>query len=876
MSAIVGETSLPDPTTQLIASPLTLIKRAADVDRKASDVHRYEEALLLSYTADFGFIDTVAVPLLRSTGARVTAVGDVAMANFDPRTAPRAGHGFNSGYAQCTGAFHPKLFVLASETNTRIAIGSGNATMAGWSYNHELWTVAQSSPTASPTVIPQLADWLELLPAAVRLSAGVEDRLQHTAELLRNAHASSTPTGDDARLVSSLLGPIIDQLPLGPVDELCLFAPFFDADGAALTRLVERFQPASVMVVVQPEMSRFDGTAILAALNKTKACVLADNDKVYRHGKLIEWSAAGRRWALTGSANISRSALLRAQTDGGNCELGIITEIAATLMPADTTQPSIAEIQQITITPSPPVKTPTARLLGAHLVGPGVRVQLVTPLDDPADVQFMNPEYQQWLLIDAAPTHLDTFDLLEPLAAGTRIRLASTVDGATEFSNIVAVVDLTATTTRRSDGSTAPPRYQTSSLFTGDLLNHFLEDLQALRADLKQTMTTSSESHLRTVELSGPDASAEHEVHEQRIGLPMLSFALGTDREDLDETVDDEWAQLEDDDADTDGEDLAADVLTDRSPVEQLATAAAENPRRYRRWATNGVTAMPALTATGRLAVVRLLIWMMAARVWEEKDNDGVVLLTQALKHLASEPVPAEMEASAGSLGAVALAILDRKVDQRHGTPTALAVRKARTDIAYLLPAVDSDRVSAYLRHLASAEIVSGLGFTVELDDVVEIADEVVQNDDIADALARLHDSGWDDAYRPSPLTLHIFADRNRPDLVALEAISYAENTGLMAAWCTTPTKWALVLLRRPDFVVVSGTADGPLKWQHFRIARVPLRAVVQGERSHSGDDRIFSLADRVPHRPWIKPVPLGLEILAALDLPGPYPPPQR
>ena len=863
---------MPDSTTQLIASPLTLIKRAADVDRKATDVHRYEEALLLSYTADFGFLDTVAVPLLRSTGARVTAVGDVAMADFDPRTAPRAGHGFNPAYAQCKGAFHPKLFVLASDTHTRIAIGSGNATMAGWSYNHELWTVAQGSPAASPTLLPQLADWLDLLPAAVRFSAGVEDRLHHTAALVRSAHAGSTPTDDDTRLVSSLDGPIIDQLPRGPVDELCLFAPFFDADGAALARLVERFQPASVTVTVQPELSRLDGTVVLAALGDIEARVLADNDTRYRHGKLIEWSTGEQRWALTGSANISRSALLRAQTEGGNCELGIITEIATSLMPSDTTQPTIAEIQQITISPSPSVDTPDARLLGAHLVEAGARVQLVAALTEPADVQFMTPEATQWLRASSAPTHIDTFDVPESLAAGTRLRLASTGDGATEFSNVVAVVDLAATTTRRSAGSMAPSRYQLSSLFTGDLLTRFLEDLQALRADLKSMSVPSTDPHLHTVEYTDPDGTAEVEAYAQRIGLPMLDFALGADPEDPDEAVEDEWAQLDDDDADTDGADLAAEVLNDRSPVEHLATAASENPRRYRRWARTGVDTMPALTATGRLAIVRLIVWMMAARVWEDDDTDGVILLAQALTCLASEPTPGDLEASAGSLGAVALAILDRKLDQRHGTPTALAVRKARNEIAYLLPAVDSDRVSAYLRHLAGAEVVSGLGFTVEFDDVIEIADQVVQNDDIADALARLLDADRD-AYRPSPLTLHISATTTRPDLVALEAISYAESTDLMAAWCSTPTKWALVLWRRPDFIVVNGAATGPPKWQHFKTARVTLRAVVQGERSHSETDRIFSLADRVPHTPWIKPVALGLEILAELGLPGPYPP---
>lgn len=115
------------------------------------------------------------------------------------------------------------------------------------------------------------------------------------------------------------------------------------------------------------------------------------------------------------------------------------------------------------------------------------------------------------------------------------------------------------------------------------------------------------------------------------------------------------------------------------------------------------------------------------------------------------------------------------------------------------MPALDSDRVSAYLRHLGTAEVVNGLGFTLEIDDIVEIADQVVQDDDIADALARLLDAGRD-AYRPSPSTMHISATTTRPDLVALEAISYAEKTDMMAAWCSKPTKWALSTLETTRF----------------------------------------------------------------------------
>lgn len=222
-----GGNSLPSQDSTSIASPLTIIRRAAGVDRRSgTEAQEYEEALFLSYTIDFGFLDSVAVQLLRSAGARVTAVGDVTMASFDTHSARRAGREFNAAYAQCAGAFHPKLFILASATQACIAIGSGNATMAGWAYNSELWTVITCAPGDQSNVPLDLAIWLEGLSDSAKFSAGVSDRLRNVAYLLRGLSTATDSHDKLPRLVSSLITPIIEQLPTGPVDKLSVCAPF--------------------------------------------------------------------------------------------------------------------------------------------------------------------------------------------------------------------------------------------------------------------------------------------------------------------------------------------------------------------------------------------------------------------------------------------------------------------------------------------------------------------------------------------------------------------------------------------------------------------------------------------------------------------------
>ena len=172
--------------------------------------------------------------------------------------------------------------------------------------------------------------------------------------------------------------------------------------------------------------------------------------------------------------------------------------------------------------------------------------------------------------------------------------------------------------------------------------------------------------------------------------------------------------------------------------------------------------------------------------VWESDEEQACILLAEALCGLADTPPKPELESSAASLAGVGLAILNHKVPMQRGTPTALATRKARDQIAYLLTVVDQNLVDNYLRYLAEPASVEGLGFTLDSDEVMDVAAQVVQRDDVEDALAILIDEGFE-VTRPFTRALYVRASTNRPDLVALKAVSYAESAEPMAAWCTTP-----------------------------------------------------------------------------------------
>lgn len=854
-----------------IASPLTLIRQAAGLDRQGGDLQQYDEALLLSYTVDFGFLDSVAVGALRSTGARVTAVGDVTMASFDPRSAPRAGREFNAGYAQCSGAFHPKLFVLASATRTCIAIGSGNATTAGWSYNHELWTVITCNSDQKPLVALQLADWLDELSATVRFSAGVEKRLENVADLLRQASGSSVEPDLRLQLVSSVAGPIIGQLPHGPVDELRVFAPFFDPKADALAALIERLQPNAIDVVVQSEFGQLDGASILSAIGDRKGRILNDADDRYRHGKLVEWSRDGRQWALTGSANISRAALLRAQTGGGNCELGLISEITQSLLPEGSKEMTPDEIHSIRVPQRAAETTSNALLLGAYRSDDGVQIALTGAMPASGCVQYMVFDDDQWTEVVVTPVDERTLKTSEPLLAGGRIRLRTSEFGNVAFSNVVVVTDLRTTAARRIPG-TGPraPRYQLEALFSPALLERLLGDLQDLRRDLKLLGTDRARAPEPSPDpndalIEGDSEAASFEI---KIGLPMLNFSLGAKPDNADE----DEGQLDDEDFedDPDAFESAQDDAVD--PIEKLARSTLPTRARYRKWAQRAVDQMATLTATGRLAVARIILWLIAAGVWESDDDAACAVLVAAIRGLGAAASLGELDSKTGSMAAIGIAILKRKIPTQRGTPEALELTKAIDEVAHLLAGADLDSVDNYLRHLSEPTAVEALGFSLESEQVMEVVAQVLERDEIGDAMEMLIDEGLA-VSRPLPRVLHVHARSSRPELIALQALGYADTTDLAAAWCSTPNnKWALILWRSPDFIVVNGTGARPPLWSHFQT-HLDLKVIRHGERAGSSDDRRFGMADEVRYGAKIRPIELGVRMLADLGLNSPYPP---
>jgi hypothetical protein len=352
-------------------SPLTLLRQWEG----RADGAPLRELLVLTYTLDLVFVERHMVATARALGARVTVLGDATGTVHDPVDVRHAGRTYQHGHAVCGGAFHPKLVLLVGDDECWAAVGSGNATMSGWGYNHELWLVLRSPlRERGPAGLLSLADWLLALPDVVSMPTWIADTVHDVGASIRPADADESLP--DLEIFGNLHRPILTALPIGSVDSVAMTAPFFDPGARAVAALVGRMDPRTIDIAIQPLLSRYDGEALTAAAGAARFHHLPEERTT--HGKLVEWTRDGLTTALMGSANLSAAGMLTSTADGGNCELVASHPVDGTLLP-----PGVAVEREVvrnvnTLTDRPEqVHTGRIVLLGARRTRDSMTVEFI-------------------------------------------------------------------------------------------------------------------------------------------------------------------------------------------------------------------------------------------------------------------------------------------------------------------------------------------------------------------------------------------------------------------------------------------------------------------------------------------------------------------
>jgi hypothetical protein len=696
-------------------------------------------------------------------------------------------------------------------------------------------------------------------------------------------------------LVSTLdQEPIINRLPLGPVDELIVYSPYYDAELFALKQLVARTEPARLVVFVQPQTS-VDGPALEQWLGERGAHVYWCAADRFRHGKLIEWSRNGVREALIGSPNLSKRALLRVirwtpasegagygvPDEHGNCELGLIGPVDASLAPAEVSGPA-GGAARLKFAPGPDdAPRPAIVLLGATLIDhTQVHIRLAAPLSHPARIQTHDPERDWTTSLDHPELDAGDVDyrvLSIGLPAGTALRLFE----SGRASNEVFVLD-PSRALQRAYKRVAPESGTPGELIIDGHLAVLYEIAALMRPQLlklgalvpKADAGASSEAENEDqTEKAAPKPGQtleeylakcatvlDEKVVEWALAIPVLPSLGGSSR------IDQEVGMMTDEIDDT-----AADAGEDVEPDEALSFAetvrkASEYRRRqWRRFCEHALAVAAGWPLLMRAYLARLTLNGIAVDLWEDETVRGTILqrLVTTLAAEGDDPT-AEEAAAIASYAAIAIALL--RVEVSHlsvDDEPMLRYRAAAAAATMIINDLDPTRVEEIVVEIGDAfdQLITG-------DEVFDMATEAMSPPSgIAGAIRLLCDEFDVAATEKDGALLLSDPVGGMPERELLRAAGLVAGTDLVVVRGTRATGGEAFCVWHAPLLLLARRNPAGINGRVYRLAAgITPKAIAQAWKT--SPDLDDNLPDAIENWfPGVPTPPLAAELLAVAGL---------
>ncbi|MGF6511297.1 hypothetical protein [Paraburkholderia sp. 32] len=286
----------------------------------------FDASLITTFNASLPFYEEVVLRRLVAAGCQQNIVlmdhAQCSLSWQSEATRPRlAGTAYSLVPVSVTGAFHPKVCILAGKKKAAVLVGSHNLTLSGFGYNREItnWVHVTDRKDREGTALldsvwQMVREWIELARDLVPPSL-IEAVLSFSKSVapLSAPGAATTTVALHQRPGGASLIEQIGALVQGEVRRIGVTGAFFDSDLAFVAHLHERWPQADVVVAIDPE------TVYLPSMRDVQARFVdarllwttADNrgDK-YLHAKAlyIEQTHDDGNALISGSANPSRPA----------------------------------------------------------------------------------------------------------------------------------------------------------------------------------------------------------------------------------------------------------------------------------------------------------------------------------------------------------------------------------------------------------------------------------------------------------------------------------------------------------------------------------------------------------------------------------------
>lgn len=843
------------------------------------------EGLFLSFNLDLGFFETRLLGPVKATGAAVTVIGDGGVFAPDPRSVRGAGHAYALGLAATSGAFHPKLTVLAGPERALVGIGSGNLTLGGWHSNEEvLTTIRASRADGAPGILSDVVGFLRSLAARVTLSPLAVEGVDRTADQLAALVDGAAQVETGHTLLDSLRGPIIDQLPGEPVDALEISAPFHDPGARALASLIERYTASEVTVLAQRGRAVMDPGAMQrvahAAGSRLSFVQVAGDHELasnYRHGKVVTALRDGRPvWTLVGSPNLSIAALLRG-VPSGNVELAVLHRYGRSLLPAP--YAPVADVTALGYTiavedddqEDPLVSAPT--LLEARAVAGGTEVVISRPALEGLVVEVSpftaSPDdFHELGRILAGDT---TATFAEEFGPGTRVRVGRSWQFLAFPDHVIRRLQTT--------GDSRPNRDATyAEIFASNTsAQHWLDALARLlqshsgagRPGVAHAATDGNADHVtaswRTLDDEGAWTSYAEDAL-TRLGMPIFRLASGTTAGSVtvgaslpnaapawEDRFDETGEFFEEGESVESAEDLD-EVVAVASP----ASLSAYQRGRLRRWIHDAVQLMPSVAPYERIALCQLAVVGTTASIWDDFDGPAGWFdpLADALATMDSQPWPPATAPQAAAVTALGLYRLRMAVPSDERGEVARRFERIAQLLSPLTSTATVETVAVNLELLTDTTQVA-----VEAEDVISELAAHTFSDERA-ALARVlgrvlpqFDVAWLDDRR-----LLLTGQSTKPRVIAIEVLKHADRLDCIAIGVSDGSgPWAVVG-KVPDRVILVEGGTKPTTYKTYDTRGVLNPVLVLTEQD-------LGQAKRSSTPPWTRPEAVDLEVLSTLGL---------
>jgi hypothetical protein len=225
-------------------------------------------------------------------------------------------------------SFHAKTYLTGNRKGGRLAITSGNLGLSGLSEGNEVACLFASDDDDGRATIASWVAWMDRVVASCGHDL-LDDRWHR---LLTDLPWLQQAGFGHSYFHHTLDVPLIDQLvdacPKN-VDELLIGAPFFDETADAVRQLLEKLRPRRVEVRLG-RGSSVDGKELRKTLEQDGSdfSLFRPIPDAYVHAKLIAVVTGDDAVIMSGSANFSKVALLRAGKSA-NCEVAVIARTSA-------------------------------------------------------------------------------------------------------------------------------------------------------------------------------------------------------------------------------------------------------------------------------------------------------------------------------------------------------------------------------------------------------------------------------------------------------------------------------------------------------------------------------------------------------------------